>query len=1162
MAEKRLVNRKSLGRQGEQLMNDNLFMAYNRIKYVGNGLNVPKQEYQTPILDYSLWVNRTTGSDVLNVYDESDKLWKPAFEGYYHPIDLRVQPMYPVNGQLFIDHNGVLRYYEDKQWKVVAAAPADNMSSALLGIDNFLIMPNMVPLSGTSRDYIVPSASVGKLFENQKYIPKDQYFEQDIRIIYPRTEDQVPERPVSWVHVNPAYLYNTNKRLIRVLDSIKLNNYFIGVPTVHTEFYGFKEGNPVGTLLKGFAELDSSLPWQTSTYHALCEDGFKVLSEGNTNILLEDGEQELVLGSYNDDTNAFVSDYKVVTGGIQLINQGRDYDFIYAITYHFDTIESSAGALLTGSNTIGDNNQVYVGQLGGYPLVFIGGLYYECEQYVYDKQDGVITFHNEDLSFEYDPLTQTLTFHRADLVMENELMTLDNGEAPIVEVGAEADGDIMLASSEKYNAITGDLDLVVAAFADVVRYGLDKYPDTERHMIPPYEFDVTYEDVYENDYIFIQHEYIKQAAKFKHPIVFAQGIGTLYDEEYGITDEVELDPIAGQIKIFNYGPREANEGSRIKLVIADIGDAKLTNGYVTEDGKIYNDAIKEDGQYLIFINGVCTSPSDHDVFDGYVELDHLLAGAQYFLMTLDKGDTGIDLLFDASIAYYTFRIEDLSEASVYNDCDMVMCYVTSDDDSDVNGLLIDKSMMQKNNFGDEHHSTGEILYLKDSEDEGPERYVYKIFNVNGDYQWTTYESVFDSGAERTLDSMLSQIQGSGSVSIITNNLLKGKQIHYYAYTYADETDEPILRGSSSKYKYAARGHLADASIPEEQDFYTRRIHYYSVKDKGILSTYINGIHVRSYDSPNVDLKYHIPTHENISFNKTWGNKCDLYNLIKAVNENVGMAELIQMKEERFSEELKNFSVSEELLEKLQSLHKVLVEMETGSPVDYFVERIEQCEAFSADRVWCTVGNRYTPFANTYTSTTYIGPGNVDVYLNGVMLDRSSYSIFDGCNIILNDLNVAGGSDEYDLKNPITHKLIKYYTSRYDEQTGTNIGEVKKVICESPDEVLVEYKPDTSLRKTSYEIKEVTYDTGILSYDDYEFPNSLINTKDEIKIWIDGILYTGGYTIKKKDIILKDNPLQPDPIKLYFDSHPDTYKEWKKENGEYVYRKSRIIFEWR
>ena len=52
------------------------------------------------------------------------------------------------------------------------------------------------------------------------------------------------------------------------------------------------------------------------------------------------------------------------------------------------------------------------------------------------------------------------------------------------------------------------------------------------------------------------------------------------------------------------------------------------------------------------------------------------------------------------------------------------------------------------------------------------------------------------------------------------------------------------------------------------------------------------------------------------------------------------------------------------------------------------------------------------------------------------------------------------------------------------------------------------------------------------------------------------------TIEDKNIILLNSPLQLDPIKKYFNTHPDTYSKWKKENGEYTYRKSRIIFEWR
>ena len=123
MAERRF----NIARQGEQMMNDKVFKAYNRIKYIGNGLNKPVQEYQAPIQDYSLWTDRTQGTDILNSYNQSSQVWNPLFKGYYHPANLKEQPLNPVEGQSYIDFNGVLRYYEDKQWKPVHAVPASNI---------------------------------------------------------------------------------------------------------------------------------------------------------------------------------------------------------------------------------------------------------------------------------------------------------------------------------------------------------------------------------------------------------------------------------------------------------------------------------------------------------------------------------------------------------------------------------------------------------------------------------------------------------------------------------------------------------------------------------------------------------------------------------------------------------------------------------------------------------------------------------------------------------------------------------------------------------------------------------------------------------------------------------------------------------------------------
>ena len=100
-----MARRFNNGRLGEQLMNKDLFLAYNRIKYIGNGPNVPVQERQAAIPDYSLWIDRKTGYDVMKVWDQVK--WSPLFEGYYHPANVAVQPENPVEGQLYIDTNGV-----------------------------------------------------------------------------------------------------------------------------------------------------------------------------------------------------------------------------------------------------------------------------------------------------------------------------------------------------------------------------------------------------------------------------------------------------------------------------------------------------------------------------------------------------------------------------------------------------------------------------------------------------------------------------------------------------------------------------------------------------------------------------------------------------------------------------------------------------------------------------------------------------------------------------------------------------------------------------------------------------------------------------------------------------------------------------------------------
>ena len=1136
-----MARRFTSGRQGEQFLDPNSFKAFNRIKYLGNSNEPENPERQADFEDCSLWLDRSSSDkEILKSYRQGTG-WKPIFEGYYHPAMIRTsKPMYPIEGQIWIDTHGTLRYYEDKQWKVANAATLNDFSSVAAGISNFLIMPNMHPVTGSRADYLVPHITCGKLFDKRAYVPSENlnansivyYDGEEIKMTYP-LGSILNHDPIftgfgekSWVHVNPAFLYGTRKRFIKIINQIK-HDYFINVPTTNTEFYGFKHGECYGHLLRNFED---------------------------ENI---DNEKER--------TNV-ISGYKAVSGGIQLlqyqygeINPGCQYDYIYAITYNFDTVEDGKfGNLIQGNVTIGENNEVFVGQIVGVPLVFLNGTYLEQEEYSYNSTEGMLSFS-----------------------------------------GA---------------TITNEMDLVVAAFANVVKNNdgsifefvvsndKNKYPEIQGK---PGERNV-YSGILNNqgeDVLYIKHDSIKQQVRnFKHPIVFVQGVARLYDPEYGITDGIEFKD-DDTIWVRDFGPMShiENGEDEIRVLIADIGDAKLSSGTIGKDLRVRHEEISSDGKYLVFVNGICTAPSDHDVFANYLTIAELdeepCVDMRYTVMSLDKGDKGIDLLFDSQVSNFTFPINDDDEANKYNDCDMAITYVYQEDnfdiESSVNGILIDKNHLQSNISHDNSYSVGEILLVKDENDESEASYVYKIFNVDGKQNWSNCEDTneFTSNSLAEMEQMIIQFNGNGSISLIANDQLVGKKLAYYAYTYVNEIDEPILTGKNNSYRIPFEKHREDSNIiisgedpieviPSTQSFFVSRTHCYSPAGKGILGTYVNGIQIKSIDGDILNGEYRIDTGESIDFRKTWGSgvvkddegniiDCyDLYPLLKeiAIKERsdnpISMADLERMKKfGQYVKILRDYSITEEFYNGIKTLSNFILETEMNNELCYFVERMETGETMSVNRDWLTVSNRYEAFDNTYVATNYIGPGMVDIYLNGVMLDRSSYSIFDNNHIVLNDLNVAGGSDLYDANNPETHSIIKYYVIKENEEHKL-VGSVETIEFKTPDEILVEYRPDTTIKKISYEIKQSTYDTGVLSYEEYDFPNSLIKTKDMIKIWIDGILYTGGYYIKGKDIVLKNNPLRLDPIQQYFDTHPDTYRKWKLENGEYSYRKSRIIFEWR
>lgn len=124
-------------------------------------------------------------------------------------------------------------------------------------------------------------------------------------------------------------------------------------------------------------------------------------------------------------------------------------------------------------------------------------------------------------------------------------------------------------------------------------------------------------------------------------------------------------------------------------------------------------------------------------------------------------------------------------------------------------------------------------------------------------------------------------------------------------------------------------------------------------------------------------------------------------------------------------------------------------------------------------------------------------------------------------------------------------------------------------CNRDDYILVEVRQDYNLK--SQTIKSRYSGQRTFYTEDDGIPKSLLMSQDLIKIFIDGVIYTGEYTINRESgsITLLDPELDSiiniDPISRYFELNPLEYEEYLIEHGKpYISNPiiNEITFEWR
>lgn len=554
-----------------------------------------------------------------------------------------------------------------------------------------------------------------------------------------------------------------------------------------------------------------------------------------------------------------------------------------------------------------------------------------------------------------------------------------------------------------------------------------------------------------------------KACKFKKPLAFVSGVmGT------NIVSPEEIVFEGSTLIVKNFGPEVV---SPVKVMVVEANNMYLDHGTINSTHTIEHEDITDDpsDEYILFMDGILVSSRDLDISEGEIRVANATQGQQYVLFKI-QDDASTSLSFDSKVMNYTVAITN-DDGTFYNECDNVCVYsdgklVPTED------AILKASLPIKG-------ASGQIVKIKSKDTDSV--YNYYIWNED-EAKWIM---VTDSKYAYKLDALAKATYSSGSVMIDSNGI-ENTTGTYYAYTYANRIEEPLLTGQRK--------------IVENKSEYAVNVEHSFNLQQGAFSAYLDGI------------------------------------LCPDIKESTTVGRFIVPQ---------------------------LTSSEGTNPYEptltYYVERPESKELISCYREVLTTANRNEAYDNGYNTTISLLPGVVSVYINGVRLEKEQYSIIGPHTIILHR-NIVGSQKNVDINDENTWNKYMVYDNK---------GKYE-IECHRCDEITIEVREDYTLMSQTIPVRYPGQRAFFM--EDDGIPRSLIYTQDTVKIFIDGVLYDGEYSINKDDssIVLLDPALEQimkvDPIAQYFDLYPDEHEAYILEhNGKpYVAKPqiNRITFEWR
>lgn len=237
-----------------------------------------------------------------------------------------------------------------------------------------------------------------------------------------------------------------------------------------------------------------------------------------------------------------------------------------------------------------------------------------------------------------------------------------------------------------------------------------------------------------------------------------------------------------------------------------------------------------------------------------------------------------------------------------------------------------------------------------------------------------------------------------------------------------------------------------------------------------------------------------------------------------------------------------------------------------NPIDgiifYVVEKPEGTETKSCERQVLTHDDIIEGTNNIFKTDISLYPGNVRVFVSGLRQPESAFKIIDNYRIMIKD------------------EILAYPGNFPKETVELDDGSFIEIEHKHPDSILIEVRQDYALKEITLPVRYAGQNEWSVAARNLEditkggdgLPESIIDSKDFIMIYINGVAYGKDYKIDtdQQKIILSNeeitSTLGVDPLDEFFRSNPSEYEAWRIQNGgkEYVAKPitDTITFEWR